>query len=85
MYYEEKVIDGRLCYRTTPDGAWVGLTQLELTQRLTRLQTDHARCVQRGREMARCVIMLCEANNLTHYASYNAAQQFLTDYPEEQP
>ena len=22
MYYEEKIINGLLCYRTTPDGKW---------------------------------------------------------------
>ena len=22
MYYEEKIIDGRLCWRSTPDGEW---------------------------------------------------------------
>ena len=32
MYYEEKVIDGVLHKRTTPDGAWVAFTSIELTE-----------------------------------------------------
>jgi hypothetical protein len=34
MYYEEKVIDGVLCYRTTPDGEWYQLSAQALTERL---------------------------------------------------
>lgn len=34
MYYEEKVIDGQLCYRTTPDGPWAVVQYQELIRRL---------------------------------------------------
>lgn len=32
MYYEERVIDGILCHRGTPDGGWTPFTREELTQ-----------------------------------------------------
>jgi len=34
MYYQEKVIDGVLCYKTKPDGDWKMCTLRELTKRL---------------------------------------------------
>ena len=34
MYYAEKVIDGRLHYRTTPDGFWQPLGPVKLTELL---------------------------------------------------
>ena len=35
MYYEEKVVNGILCYRTTPSGEWIPFTQQALTIALT--------------------------------------------------
>lgn len=34
MYYEEKVIDGVLCWRGRPDGEWTQYTPEELTTAL---------------------------------------------------
>lgn len=34
MYYEEKVIDGVLCARGTPDGEWMQLSKVALTELL---------------------------------------------------
>lgn len=34
MYYEEKVINGVLCYRGTPDGEWTEFSKQTLTKRL---------------------------------------------------
>jgi hypothetical protein len=31
MYHEERVIDGVLCWRGTPDGEWTEYTAKELT------------------------------------------------------
>jgi len=31
MYYEEKIVDGILCYRETPDGEWIPFTVEQLT------------------------------------------------------
>ena len=31
MYFEQKVIDGILCHRSTPDGEWVKYSQEDLT------------------------------------------------------
>ena len=31
MFYEEKVIDGILCHRSTPDGEWIQFTLKSLT------------------------------------------------------
>lgn len=36
MYHEEKVINGILCYRTTPTGEWKEFTKQELTERITK-------------------------------------------------
>lgn len=38
MYYEEKVIDGILCYRRTPDGEWVRMSQVAITEKFQREQ-----------------------------------------------
>lgn len=37
MYYEEKVIDGVLYWRNSPDGVWMKISQEELTQRAVRV------------------------------------------------
>lgn len=34
MYYEEKVIDGKLMFRNSPNGEWYGFTYEALTKRL---------------------------------------------------
>lgn len=34
MYYEEKLIDGRLCFRNRSDGEWHPFTDVELSRRL---------------------------------------------------
>jgi hypothetical protein len=34
MYFEEKVVDGVLHWRNTPDGTWHAYTAMELTGRL---------------------------------------------------
>ena len=38
MYYEEKVIDGILCHRNTPDGEFKQLSHVELTRRLVEAE-----------------------------------------------
>ena len=38
MYHEEKVINGKLYWRSTPDGAWVEMTQEMLTDKVMTLQ-----------------------------------------------
>lgn len=35
MYYAEEIINGVLCYKTTPDGDWTPLSLTVLTERLT--------------------------------------------------
>lgn len=40
MYYEEKVVDGVLCWRSKPDGAWTQFTAQELTVQV--VQTKQA-------------------------------------------
>lgn len=37
MYYEEKVINGVLCYRTTPNGEFIEKTKEQLTIMIGRL------------------------------------------------
>lgn len=33
MYHEEKIIDGVLCWRGTPDGEWQQYSKVELTSK----------------------------------------------------
>jgi len=40
MYYEERIIDGRLSYRTNPDGKWIPFSSFELTMRLIRVEHE---------------------------------------------
>ena len=40
MYYEEKIIDGVLCYRLKPDGSWVPLSTEELLRRFSHAMAD---------------------------------------------
>lgn len=35
MYHEEKIINGVLCWRNTPEGEWREYTQQQLTQMLS--------------------------------------------------
>jgi hypothetical protein len=39
MYHEEKIINGVLCHRGTPDGLWLAYTPEQLTARLTGYET----------------------------------------------
>lgn len=45
MYYEEKVIDGRLCWRGLPNGGWTPFKASELTVKLMKAHEtiDNAR------------------------------------------
>lgn len=38
MFYEERVIDGKLMFRTTPDGEWCAVPYETLTERLVRAE-----------------------------------------------
>jgi hypothetical protein len=39
MYHEEKIIDGKLCWRGTRDGEWTEYTAEQLTTMLEKLKT----------------------------------------------
>ena len=42
MYYEERWIDGKFCWRTSPNGAWTAYTANELAHRYqAELQRAH--------------------------------------------
>lgn len=38
MYYEEKIINGVLCFRNTPKGEWIKFSDIELTNEILRLK-----------------------------------------------
>lgn len=40
MYYEERLIDGCLCYRTSPTGEWVQMTLAQVTKLYQDLQKE---------------------------------------------
>ena len=42
MSYEERVLNGVLCWRSTPNGVWVAYTLEQLTQRLMELRAQVA-------------------------------------------
>jgi hypothetical protein len=46
MYYEESVIDGYMCWRTTPDGDWTRMTQKTLTAVLVEARKGHKQIMQ---------------------------------------
>jgi len=43
MYYEEKVINGILCYRFSPDAEWKEFTAEKLTMRLLKSEQENNR------------------------------------------
>lgn len=40
MYHEEKIIDGKLHWRSTPDGEWVCYTQEQITHKLMSVKKN---------------------------------------------
>ncbi len=38
MYYTEEIINGILCYKTTPNGKWKEMSKEKLTKRILELQ-----------------------------------------------
>jgi hypothetical protein len=54
MYYEEKVIDGILCWRGTPTGGWLPKTRRELTAALVELREFLEDLNDRARERDMC-------------------------------
>ena len=40
MYYAEKIIDGVLCYKHSPRGNWIQMSQAQLTRKVERLQAE---------------------------------------------
>lgn len=43
MYYKEKIVNGVLCYKQTPDGEWIEFTKEMLTKRIINLMEENAR------------------------------------------
>lgn len=40
MFKEERIIDGVLCWRSTPNGEWIRYTIHEMTKKLVEAQTS---------------------------------------------
>ena len=53
MYHEEKIINGILCWRGTPQGEWIAHTPEELTEKLLRIFSAARLLLQE----ARCCLM----------------------------
>lgn len=43
MFYEEEVIEGILCHRGTPNGAWIAFSRKELTDMYIAVQLSYER------------------------------------------
>jgi len=41
MYYEEQVINGVLCHRSTPTGEWIQFTLEELTSKFVEMKNKY--------------------------------------------
>jgi hypothetical protein len=52
MYHEEKMIDGRLKWRSTPDGEWHEYTYQQLSQKYAALEKDRDDLQQKYNELA---------------------------------
>lgn len=46
MYYEEKIINGVLCHRSTPDGEWVQFTSEQLSAMLI-IRQEELKCYKK--------------------------------------
>lgn len=53
MYYEEDVIDGVLCWRGTPESAWIARSRQELTAMLLEAREVKASEVENEAESQR--------------------------------
>lgn len=51
MYFEEKVIDGVLCMRNTPNGQFIKLSQERLTKMLSDERKHYAKLSEEHSEM----------------------------------
>jgi hypothetical protein len=40
MYYEEKIIKGILCWRGTPKGAWIAVSQQEIATKYMAIKAE---------------------------------------------
>lgn len=40
MYYEEKVIDGVLCYRVNPEGSWLAISYEVVLSRMLKAEQE---------------------------------------------
>lgn len=40
MYYKEEIIDGILCWKGTPNGAWIEKTKEQLTDEIVKLKAE---------------------------------------------
>ena len=46
MFYEEKIIDGVLSFRNSPDGDWIPFTPEKLTAKFSEIKARY--CLARG-------------------------------------
>lgn len=51
MYYEERLINGLMCWRGHPDGAWTVYTLEELSERYNSLNLHYSKVLGRLREV----------------------------------
>ena len=45
MYYEEKLIDGYMCYRTTPNGTWHPFALRELSLKYVQIKAELSKLI----------------------------------------
>jgi hypothetical protein len=51
MYYEEKIINGVLCNRTSPDDKWIPFTVEQLSRKVVDLKADNDSLYARNRAL----------------------------------
>lgn len=51
MFYEEKLIDGIMCYRTKPDGEWTQYPTEELSRRYDQVEAERRASRERIKDL----------------------------------
>lgn len=64
MYYEEKIIDGVLCYRYSPKAEWTPMGPQSLTKRICELREENRKLREALYEVYREISYLVEDGTL---------------------
>ena len=72
MYYEERWIDGKFCWRTSPNGAWTAYTANELAHRY-QAELQRAHDLQRALDALQAQLRQVEGERAAMKGATNAS------------